>query len=476
VKQRPRARQVLVVTANLEEAWNAGDNAHSGDLKAFVRRLDRLAPHAPDILLLQEVTKAASTKVARLLKKRTSNSYSVAAPAGRSPADVKKDKVLTRETAILINRRTMKRVGKRHYIDTSFRKRHGAQGLLREVKRNAVALVRERRTGVTYPVANVHFHTSRQLRSRDLSRRYRKGWVRRVDSFLARKWPQHHRNAIIGGDFNAQRSRWSKGHRLTQRWWRALVKRRFRDSVYEVSPFGGVDYIFTRTRIAGAGVDTAYERKQAAGTSDYYSDHRLRWSLLGRWKPAARSRALSSTAVKIEWQPLPSAKRFVIQKRERGEWQRIGRVVGSAQSTRDLSLEPLTTYRYRVVAWNGAELSDPSSVMKVRTERDTTAPRPPAAPDLRPQTEPLALRLKWRRAPDRGGSGGVIYEVWRREAGKDPQQVTTVSNPRYVDRNFTKRLTVEYFVVAVDAVGNRSERSRAATIVPRLGGTTTAAI
>jgi hypothetical protein len=127
IKQRPRAGQVLVVAANLEEAWDPSDNADSGDLKTFVRRVDRLAPHAPDILLLQEVTSRAAKKVARLLKRKASKTYSVAVPAGSSPADVKKDKVVTRETAILINVRTMKRVGRRRYVDTSFAKRHGAQ-------------------------------------------------------------------------------------------------------------------------------------------------------------------------------------------------------------------------------------------------------------------------------------------------------------------------------------------------------------
>lgn len=471
VTQAPRARQILVVTANLEEAWDARDRADASDLAAFARRVKAVAPHAPDVLLLQEVTRAASKRLVRLLKAKTSRTYAIAASAGRSPADVKKDHVITRETAILINVRTMERVGKRRYVDTTFARRHGSGGGLREVKRNAVALVRERKTGITYPITSVHFHTRRQLRSAELSRRYRKLWVRRVDAFLTKTWPRHRHNAIIGGDFNAHRARWKKGHRLTQRWWRAMENRRFRDSIYEVAPFGGVDYIFTRTRIAGAGVDADYDWRQAAGTSKYYADHQLRWALLGRWRPRLTSRVLSSTAIKLEWDALPSAKRLVIQRRGPGSasWTRVGRVHGRATQMRDLRLEPTTHYRYRVLAWNGAERSDPSPVTSARTPQDRRPPRTPQAPSVRPNRDPLGLKLTWRHTPDRGGSGGVTYEVWRTEAGRETERVTTTNNPRYVDRNFSKRVTIEYFVVAADRAGNRSERSAAATPVPRLG-------
>jgi hypothetical protein len=345
--------------------------------------------------------------------------------------------------------------------------------LLREVKRNAVALVRERGTGITYPVASVHFHTRRQLRSDELSRRYRKIWVRRVERFLARTWPQHRRNAIIGGDFNGARYHSKNGRRFRQRWWSEMKQRGFRVSVDEVSPFGGVDYIFTRTRIAGAGVDTDYHRDEAVGSSDYYSDHRLRWALLGPWRPAARTTALSSTTVEVAWQSLPSVKRYFIERWEEGTWKRIAHARGGTVRTREPRLEPRTRYRYRLLAWNGAELSNPSRVMTVRTKRDTLAPHTPASPTISPITRPIGLKLRWRRTPDRGGSGGVTYEVWRREVGKDPERVGVVNHPRFVDRNFTTRRTIEYFVVAVDRVGNRSDRSPAATIVPRLGGTTT---
>jgi hypothetical protein len=259
-----------------------------------------------------------------------------------------------------------------------------------------------------------------------------------------------------------------------QRWWRAMTTRRLRDAIYEVAPFGGVDYIFTRTRIAGAGVDRKYDRSAAAGTDSYYSDHRLRWALLGRWRPSVRARPLSSTLVKVAWDALPSAKKYVIQRRGGGSkgWRRVAKAGGRTIATSDLRLEPRTRYRYRVFAWNGAERSDASRVISVRTKRDSLAPRRPQAPLIRPVVDPPALKLKWRRAPDRGGSGGVHYEVWRHEIAKDAERVAKISNPRFVDRNFSKRLTREYFIVAADAVGNRSRRSPAATFVPALEATT----
>lgn len=472
VKQAPRPHQVLVVTGNLEEAWDERDKAEAGDLAAFVRRMSELAPHAPDVFLLQEITLAGSRKLVKLLHKETSQRYAIAASAGKSPVNVKPNRVFTRETAILINLRTMKRVGKPRYIDTTHSRRHGVKGTLREVKRNAAALVRERSTGLTIPVASVHFHTAGQLRSEKASRRYRKIWSRRIDNVLQRTWPRYRRNAVIGGDFNDARHRVRNGKRVTQRWWEVMRNRGYRDSIFEVDPYGGVDYIFTRTKIAAADLDRSYSPDAAAGTAAYYADHKMRWALLGSWRPVAHAKAMSSTSVRIRWKRLPSAKKVVVQRTRpgSGKWHVTARAGGRSNGVRDFRLEPSTKYRYRVVAWNGAERSTPSRVMRVRTPADSRAPKQPKAPRLGVRPLPLGIKLRWPAAHDRGGSGVAGYEVWRTEVGRDPRRIRLTDKQWFVDKKFTKRGTVEYFVIAYDRYGNRSRRSEAASILPRLRG------
>lgn len=467
VKQPPLGGQVLVVTANLEEAWDAADNADAADLSEFVDRVTHLTPHAPDVLLLQEVTRASTERVVRLLEAQTGRRYAVAASAGKSPIEVKKDRVLTKETSIVVNAGTMQRIGRPRYLSTTFRKRHGAKGQLREVKMNAAVLLRERRTGMTIPVANVHFHTSSAFRSKRLSKRYRSIWSQLVARKLRAAWPRYASQRVIGGDFNAARVREVRGRYVTERWWRRLTSNGFRDAIVDIDRHGGVDYIFTRTGVAAAGVDSDYPGKAAEGTPAYYSDHKLRWALLGKWRARLdRAEAVSSMGIEMSWTPLPGVREYRIQRSNPGSrrW-RTEAVLPRYRSTfRDRYLRPSTPYRYRLIAWNGAEASRPSPVVRVRTRKDITPPRRPDPPRLTLHTKPLALKLTWKAVKDRGGSEVAGYVVWKDRPNGDPQWLIRTRRTTYIDRRFVERPGTEYSVVAFDTAGNRTGKSRYVTV------------
>ena len=465
VKQSPRPGQILVVTANLEEAWDAHDNANAADLAAFVDRVTYLTPHAPDVLLLQEVTRASTERVVRLLEAQTGRRYAIAASAGKSPIEVKKDRVLTKETSIVIDAGTMQRLGRPRYLSTTFKKRHGARGALREVKLNAAVLLRERRTGMRVPIANVHFHTSSALRSGRLSKRYRSIWSQMIARKLKSAWPRYAHQRVIGGDFNAARVRKVRGRYVTERWWRRITARphRFRDAIHRIDRHGGVDYIFTRTGVAAAGVDSAYAGKGAKGTTAYYSDHKLRWALLGKWRAQLDdAEAVSSMGIELTWSPLPGVHDYRIQRAAPGSrrW-RTAAVLGRTRTTfRDRHLKPSTPYRYRLVAWNGAEASRPSPAVRVRTRKDITPPHRPSPPRLSVQTKPLGLKLTWDPVQDRGGSEVAGYVVWKKRPTGDPMWLIRTKRTTYVDRRFVERPGIEYAVMAYDTVGNRTGKSR----------------
>lgn len=479
VSQRPLDRQILVVAANVEEVWNDRDNADSDDLRTFVRRLLRQAPHSPDVLLLQEVSRRSTRKLVNILERKTSQGYGIAVSAGKNPVKVKDGRAYTRETSILFNSRRMKAIGEGRLINTSHRRPHGNPWRLPEVKRNAAALLRERGTGITFPVASVHFHTKSQLRNKKLARRYRTIWSRRMVDVMRREWPFYRSRIVVGGDFNGTRSRWRAGRKVVQNWWKVMARRGFRDSVHAVRSRGGVDHIFTRTRIAAADLDSSYHPDEVRGTSAYYSDHRFRWALLGQWRPRVRGKVASSTTIDLSWKALPSAKKIWV-KRSRpgsGRWRIVASLRGSSSDVSDRRLEPATPYLYRVVANNGAETSAQSRTVRLRTRRDRLPPKQPPPPKIGLKVKPLndkqglspkpvGIRLTWPRTPDRGGSGIGGYEVWRAELGRDAKLITKTRRKRYVDKNFTKRKTIEYFIVAYDKVGNRSRRSDAATALP----------
>jgi endonuclease/exonuclease/phosphatase family metal-dependent hydrolase len=466
VRQRPRARQVLVLAANVQEAWSPSDNADPTDLARFARRVSALAPHAPDVVLLQEVTRQSTQQVVRLLDANTNGRYAVAASAGAPPVDVRTDRVFTTETSILFNRRTMTRVGKPRFVATTHAPRHGARGRLREVKRNAMALLRERRSGITFPVVDVHFHTSAQMRPDRIGRSYRLIWVNKVMRAIRRAWPHSAQRAIVGGDFNAVREHWTDGRRVVAKWWRKLRRRGFRDTLYETRRQSGIDYVFARTRVAGAGVDQTYNPR-AKRSSTFYSDHRLRWALLGRWGPRLEeASAVSSTAADLTWRRLPSVRGYRVERRRPGrKWRLADRTGGKATAFQDRFLQPTTTYLYRVIAWNGAERSTPSRVVRVRTLEDTHVPRRPDAPIMKPSVGSSSMKLTWASTVDRGGSGVGGYEVWRKPLDGDRELVGRTTDTSFVDGDFTGRRRLHYFIVAYDKVGNRSRQSGAATLV-----------
>lgn len=84
--ESPRG-QVLVVDANLLEAFGGADVADAADMNNFVRRLVAQLPYAPDALLLQEVVGPSAENVARFMSAATGLEYDVALATYPSPSN-----------------------------------------------------------------------------------------------------------------------------------------------------------------------------------------------------------------------------------------------------------------------------------------------------------------------------------------------------------------------------------------------------
>ncbi|MGH2819428.1 MAG: hypothetical protein ACRDJ5_02105, partial [Actinomycetota bacterium] len=134
----PRER-ATVVTANLLEGFSDRDLRNMSELDVFVNRLMDDLPSDPDVLLLQEVRSRSANRVAELLTRRTDDRYVVAQNAGRDPFKKRNGRILKRDTAVVINNKTMVEAGRSGYIVTKYDPRRG----LPEYKYNARALVKE---------------------------------------------------------------------------------------------------------------------------------------------------------------------------------------------------------------------------------------------------------------------------------------------------------------------------------------------
>jgi hypothetical protein len=256
---------VVIVTINLEEGFNYGNDLRDmSEVNLFVTRLLKTFTRDPDVLLLQEVNSKSAHRVARLLTRKTGKTFRVAQDAGRRAWWQTKTRVYKADTAIVINSKTMKEIGSSGNIVTTYDPPTGKV----EYKKNARALVRQRDGGLELALASVHIPGAGPYTTR----------VQKVANALAVKYgpATSQRFHVLGGDFNrvGVLSGKSFGQIKTEKWWVWLTggARNYNDSIYNVTRSKGVDYIFAKGGVLGAGVD---------GSKVAYSDHRFRWSFVG---------------------------------------------------------------------------------------------------------------------------------------------------------------------------------------------------
>ena len=115
----------------------------------------------------------------------------------------------------------------------------------------------------------------------------------------------------------------------------------------------------------------------------------------------------------------------------------------------DTTLQPVTTYRYTVAAYDAnANMSTPAPLLVDRV--------PPSAP-LNPQYSNdtgTTLKLKWDASSDDIGLTG--YNVY---TDKIPEAVATSATPEVVVEKLMPVTTYTFYIEAIDAAGNKSPRT-----------------
>ena len=278
--------RVLVVTANLREAYPDGnDLQNDGDMRVFVKRLLAQVPFAPDVLLLQEVRKQSATFVARHLSRKTGRSYAAVVKPPRDIITEEQGRSVHTETAIVLNRSTMLPISRGGYIRTSYERADAAPGQKVNVKRHAHIAAEERSTGTKIAIMSLRFVHITDLRSREVSFRYRYRWSNQVARFIARRYPATATGMrVIGGDFNAVRCLNNDPRSCREAgFWKLMTGDRYSylEALFHSGLATGVDYIFARNDVVDAGFDRNYNADRAErGLQPYYSDHRFRWGVI----------------------------------------------------------------------------------------------------------------------------------------------------------------------------------------------------
>ena len=282
--------QLLVVSTNLQEAWQDDANNNS-EMKNYVSRLLDQLPYLPDVLLLQEVKLRSARFVKKLLTDQTGEVYGFGWKPPRQPWTQNPQRRWEMDNGILINTETVQKLDTGGWIDLTYERAHAADKVERvETTRQARVSVQERQGDLKLGAASVHLQYGHLLEKYDTQ--YQNEWTDKLATVLANKYPKAVR--VIAGDFNKDRCVGSSDVRSCDKapFWDNLTSADYAydDSLYRVFRngkegvgLGGVDFIFTTGKPEDAGSDTTYDKSDNA---TFYSDHRFFWALIGSTPPA----------------------------------------------------------------------------------------------------------------------------------------------------------------------------------------------
>ncbi len=276
--------EILVVTANIEEAYTMGTNdlANHFEIDNFAQRVKDVVPKVPDVLLLQEVNRETSLLAARRLSARLNQRFVVGVRPIANTTLEYSDRQVHTETAILLNARTMATEHKGGYFAAKYPSSAAPPGQRVQVRRQAYMLARERATGLKVPIVSLHYAMESSFRTASLSNDWRGKWSAQLKGLLNRKYnaDSNRRAPMIGGDFNAGRCyRGDFSNCTVAKWWKTMTSRphKYLEAGREHLVPYGVDAIF----IQGTAVNAGWDEHGDFSESDrqrFYSDHRLRWA------------------------------------------------------------------------------------------------------------------------------------------------------------------------------------------------------
>jgi hypothetical protein len=267
----------MIVTANLNEAWDYGDTQRHGDMDRFVNRILK-QKWTPDVLAVQEVRRSSAQYVAKKLSARSGLPFRVVVLPPSNPFQPYKGRAGAYETSIIANTKTMRIVNNGGMMPTAARPEHVVEPH-DPVFFQSYALLQKRSSDENFAMMSVHLYPRGYLANMDLDKSYRKKWADQMRRKLVERYGgRANLNYVLAGDFN--QSVCLRGH-----WSRCFTKSPFATALtragYENTSKdqGEVDLIWSR------GKPNAYhlwDRKlKSMPAAKRYSDHPFRWSLLG---------------------------------------------------------------------------------------------------------------------------------------------------------------------------------------------------
>jgi chitodextrinase len=216
-----------------------------------------------------------------------------------------------------------------------------------------------------------------------------------------------------------------------------------------VSP--GTQYTYRVTAVDAAGNESAASDPATTSSAD---------TIPPQPPTSVTATAISETRIDLSWSGASDNVGVTgYQIFRNGSSTPIAAVGASPTTYSDTGLTAATTYSYTIKAVDASgNTSDPSSAASATT-LDTTAPTPPTSVTATAISE-TRIDLSWSGANDNVGVTG--YRIFR-NGGTNPIATVGASPTTYSDTGLSAGTTYSYTIKAVDAAGNVSTASSAAS-------------
>ena len=269
---------LIVVTANLQEAFDDRDVSDHSEMGVFVDRLLERVGVPPDVLLLQDVRKSAVRYVIDRLKNKTDATYAIGQALPALPGVKEDDKWISVETAVVFNTATMTMPARGGF--TRVRNPWGVHVKYVEYKSQAFVGLNHKATGGELAFMSVHLPKPPRKSAQNSLKT--KAWAEQLATFMKNRFETKTR--IIGGDFNQTRCVEKDPECVESPYWTQLSGMGYIEAISTAQQRLhwtdriqlGVDYIFT----ASDDASVVNGSGDVENPPDFYSDHRFFWAEL----------------------------------------------------------------------------------------------------------------------------------------------------------------------------------------------------
>jgi hypothetical protein len=170
--------------------------------------------------------------------------------------------------------------------------------------------------------------------------------------------------------------------------------------------------------------------------------------------PANLGLEASAEGVMLDWQPVDSAKAYLILRQAPIDKTLVEIARAQQPHYLDTTAQFAVPYSYEVIALNGSAESPPSEVKQI-TPVDKFAPSVPAR--VTALAGPESIELSWQRSPEADLAGYYVYRSVN--GGPFERQGELVNLPAFSDRTVEHGKTYRYQISSVDKANNESARS-----------------